>query len=65
MTKLTTPRAATRGNARRARSAWLELADHVLVERLPAAAIGLDLVLALATGRAPLRALLLVAALAI
>jgi hypothetical protein len=74
MAKLTNPAARAANSvhaaqarvpARRVDAAWSELAEHVLLETLPVAAIGVELTRSLRAGRIPLRAVLLVAVLAI
>ena len=57
--------AAVRSNRRRVDPAWFEFAEHVLVENFPLAAIAVAFSESAKTGRLPLRAVLLVAALAI
>ena len=75
MTKLTNVRAAPRrvsGPAVKTSNrcgkidpAWAELADHVLIETLPSVAVVLEFGRSLREGRLPLRAILLLAMLAI
>jgi len=50
---------------RRVAPLFIEVADHLLTEKLPLVAAATDLVHCAKTGRFPLRAVLLVAALAI
>jgi len=72
MTKLTNPGAVTRASVvqvrrpvRRVDPALGEFVDHVLAEKLPVVAIGVEVSKCLTSGRIPLRALLLIAALAL
>jgi hypothetical protein len=58
------PRTAGRP-LRRVAPLFIEVADHLLTEKLPLVAVATELVHCTKTGRFPLRALLLVAALAI
>jgi len=54
-----------RRRARRVNPVWIEAADHLLTDKLPLVAVAADIVHCAKTGRFPLRAVLLVAALAI
>ena len=57
-------RAAARRPLRRVTPLFVEIADHLLTEKLPLVAAATELVHCAKTGRFPLRAVLLVAALA-
>jgi hypothetical protein len=61
----TVVRAPARRPARKVDPAWVEFAEHILVEKLPFVAIGAEIAQCAKTGRFPLRAVLLCAALAI
>jgi hypothetical protein len=52
-------------NHRKIDPAWIEFADHLMLDKLPFVAIALELGRGLKEGRVPLRAVLLLAALAI
>jgi len=56
---------AARPNARKVDLAWVEFAEHVLIEKLPLAPVAVELGKCLQSRRLSLRAALLVAALAI
>ncbi|HTO79961.1 MAG TPA: hypothetical protein VMJ31_09335 [Methylocystis sp.] len=58
-------RAASPRPLRRVTPLFVEIADHLLTERLPIVAAATELVCCAKTGRFPLREVLLVAALAI
>lgn len=57
--------AGAANKSRKVDPAWIEFTDHVLADKLPFLAIGLELGRALQTGRVPLRAVLLMAVLLI
>ena len=59
------PARAARRHVRKVDSAWVEFAEHVLVEKLPLVAVAVELGKCLQNRRLSLRAALLVAALAI
>lgn len=52
-------------NARKIDPAWVEFADHVVAEKLPFVAIGIELGRSVTAGRLSWRAVLLIAALAL
>jgi hypothetical protein len=52
-------------SVRKADSVWVEIAEHVVTEKFPLVAIAIEVGKSLRSGRPSLRALLLVAALAI
>ncbi|HXY59386.1 MAG TPA: hypothetical protein VEH76_12490 [Methylocystis sp.] len=56
---------APRRNVRKVDSAWVEFAEHVLIQKLPLAPVAVELGKCLQDRRLSLRAALLVAALAI
>ncbi|HMK89946.1 MAG TPA: hypothetical protein VK446_09995 [Methylocystis sp.] len=58
-------RAPVRRAVRRVDPAWVEFVDHAIAETAPLVAIALEAGMSLKTGRLSLRAVLLVAALAI